>query len=79
MKKTLLVVMLFVAIVLVGYILGDRSAPTAHAQNQCLVPKSYGSLKFATLTYLGFEDASGTIRWVDMDNGCKLTTIIVRQ
>jgi hypothetical protein len=79
MKKTLLVVMLLIAIVLVGYTLGDRFAPVVHAQDQCSVPKSYGSLKFATLTYLGFEDASGTIRWVDMDNGCKLKTVIVRQ
>jgi len=84
MKKTLLVVMLCGAGIFAAYTLGGRLAPAVHAQSQkapdkCSVPKSYGSAKFVTLNFLGFEDASGTIRWVNIDKGCSLSMVIERQ
>jgi hypothetical protein len=84
MKKTPLVVILFVAAILAAYALGGRSAREVHAQAQkarfqCSVPKSYGTAKFISGNLLGFEDSSGTIRWVNITEGCKLEAVVERQ
>ena len=80
MKKTLPVVMLFAAAILVAYTVAVRSVRALHAPEQvreCAVPKSAGSAKLITLNLLGFEDGDGTIRFINLDN-CGIELIVTR-
>jgi hypothetical protein len=66
-----------------GYVVGSTVAVPALAQtrapNQCSVPKSYGSAKLVAGNIVGFEDASGTLRWVQIYQGCTVSIVVVRQ
>ena len=54
-------------------------AQTANAPKPCSVPKSYGNAKLVAYgNAVGFEDASGTIRWVRIDDNCKVEYLVVR-
>jgi hypothetical protein len=54
----------------VGYFSGRSSVGIVHAQSAAsVVPRSYGKLVGALGQYAMFEDASGTVRMVDVQTG----------
>jgi hypothetical protein len=72
MRKSILLVLSAVLLVIAGYSLGSRNTTVAHASApiQGTVPKSYGRLVTAISDQIGtgliFEDAGGVIRFVAM-------------
>lgn len=85
MKKMFPIGLLFVAAIVGAYTLGGRSVPAVHAQAQqsplhCSIPKSYGAAKIGFMGVVGFEDAHGTVRLLELSSsGCRLAFVIERQ
>jgi len=72
MRKSILLVLTAVLLMIASYLLGNRNATIAYASppSQGTVPKSYGRLVTAIPDQIGtgliFEDTDGVIRFVSM-------------
>lgn len=86
MKKWILI--LAIAVSSVGFLLGRTSAKTSLAEGEqaqapvnCSIPRTNGTFKgavtFSTSAWMIFEDAGGTIRFIDGD--CQVRSKYGRQ
>jgi hypothetical protein len=87
MKNKILVV-IAVAVSSVGFLLGRTSAKTSLAESEqgtapvnCAIPRTNGTFKsvmtFSTTVWMVFEDAGGTIRFID--ENCQVRSKFARQ
>jgi len=82
MKKAITCVTLLVAVFAASWLVGGREEAKAQPQmqdTQCVVPKSWGTFKGADMDALVFEDASGTIRFYEMQKSCLHAKEVRRQ
>lgn len=66
MKARILTICLGVTLVAGGYMWGNHSATTVHAQDAVSIPKAWGKIIGTPSGGLVFEDSTGTVRITDM-------------
>jgi hypothetical protein len=78
MKRPVTAAFCFVLLLVGITILVSRSATPAHAQQECVVPKAFGTLRGASTVGLLFEAPNGTIR-IYGSLSCQVAGTIKRQ
>jgi hypothetical protein len=75
MQARILRISIGVVLLLAGYMAGTHTSTPIHAQMRVTVPTSYGRLVAGDSASLWFEDASGTLRQINIPQGNTIITI----
>lgn len=75
MQARILRIVIGVALLLTGYMVGTHTSPSIHAQMKVAVPTAYGKVVAGDSSSLWFEDTTGTLRQVNIPAGNTIFTI----
>jgi len=75
MQARILRISIGVALLLTGYMVGNHTPTSIHAEMKVSVPAAYGKVVAGDSSSLWFEDTTGTLRQVTIPAGNTIFTI----
>ncbi|MGA7244442.1 MAG: hypothetical protein WBX19_14740 [Terracidiphilus sp.] len=75
MQARILRIVIGVALLLAGFMVGSHTSTSIHAEMKVTVPTSYGRVVAGDSSSLWFEDSTGTLRQVTIPAGNTIFTI----